>query len=389
MFEHDLFFDISSAHLNHAGEELCGDEVKILRTADKSIIVLSDGLGSGVKANILARLTSSIIVSMLSYGAPLKDVIETVLGTLPVCKVRQIAYSTFLIIEIDHATGAFKVINCDSPDVFLLRQDVCIPMEQRKERILGKELRFCEGRLDAGDFLAAASDGVIHAGVGSRMNPLWGRDDIGKHLQQARPRRSASAERIVVGVMRKTAAYCQGTPGDDATFIGILARHPRRLMIFTGPPLDKTQDEALVQRFTAFTGRKVVCGGTTANIVAEHFGEVIRSETGAVRGDLPPVAEIAGIDLVTEGMLTMARTLQLLQQSEGKSKRLPIARDGAVLLARELLSADAIHLLVGQQVNPYYQNPLLPRHISIRRNLVEQISALLQTYQRDVKIEWV
>ena len=123
--------------------------------------------------------------------------------------------------------------------------------------------------------------------------------------------------------------------------------------------------------------------------MAEHVGEVIRTDTGAASGDVPPVAEIAGIDLVTEGMLTMARTLQLLQESECKSKRLPISRDGAVLLARELLNADAIHFLAGQQVNPYYQNPLLPRHISIRRNLVEQIGSLLRDHQRDVSIEWV
>ncbi len=389
MPEPDLFFDIFPQSLNHAGEELCGDEVKILRTRDKSIVVLSDGLGSGVKANILARLTTSIIVTMLRENAPIKDVIETVVGTLPICRVRQIAYSTFLIVEIEHATGHFKVINCDSPDVFFLQGDAVIEVEQRRETIQGKELRFSEGRLAHGDFLAAASDGVIHAGVGITLNFRWGRKEIGKHLEQARPSRAASAEVLVRDVMKRTATLCAGQPGDDATFAGILARKARRLMVFTGPPLDPKQDERLADRLASFTGRKIVCGGTTAAIIGEHLGEIVRPDSNSARGDIPPMASIDGIDLVTEGMLTMARTLQLLQTSHGHIRSLPVERNGAVLLARELLQADSIHFLVGQQVNPYYQNPLLPRNISIRRNLVEQIAALLQSYQRSIEIEWV
>jgi hypothetical protein len=385
----DLFYDIFPQSLNHAGEELCGDEVRILRTRDKSIVVLSDGLGSGVKANILARLTTSIIVTMLREHARIEDVIETVVGTLPICKVRQIAYSTFLIVEIEHSTGQFKVINCDSPDVFFLHEDAPVEVEQRQETILGKVLRFTEGRLAHGDFLAAASDGVIHAGVGMTLNFRWGRKEIGEHLKQARPSHAGSAEALVRGVMKQTTTLCGGEPGDDATFVGILARRPRRLMVFTGPPLDRGLDEKLVERLSAFAGRKIVCGGTTSAIVGEHLGEIVRPEADSGVSEVPPMASIDGIDLVTEGMLTMARTLQLLQNCRGHLRSLPFERNGAVLLARELLQADFIQFLVGQQVNPYYQNPLLPRNISIRRNLVEQIATLLQSYQRSVEIEWV
>jgi len=389
MPEPDLFYDIFPQSLNHAGEELCGDEVKILRTREKSIVVLSDGLGSGVKANILARLTTSIIVTMLREHAQIKDVIETVVGTLPICKVRQIAYSTFLIIEIEHTSGQFKVINCDSPDIFLFREDHLAPVEQRHETILGKELHFAQGRLGHSDFLAAASDGVIHAGVGMTMNFRWGRKEIVEHLERARPSRASSAETLVRSVMRQTSTLCAGQPGDDATFVGILARRPRGLMVFTGPPLDPKQDSSLVDRLAAFPGRKIVCGGTTSTIVGEHLGEIVRPDADSGRSDVPPMASIDGIDLVTEGMLTMARTLQLLQAARGHARSLPVERNGAALLARELLQADSIHFVVGQQVNPYYQNPLLPRNISIRRNLVEQIAALLQSYQRAVEIEWV
>ncbi len=389
MTDRELFYDIVSNSLNHAGEELCGDEVRILRTERKSIVVLSDGLGSGVKANILARLTASIIVTMLREEAPLKAVIETVLGTLPICKVRRIAYSTFLIIEIDHATGHFKVTNCDSPEIFFLHDDTCVALEHRKETILGKELRFCEGQLGPGDFLAAASDGVIHAGVGIMMNFRWGRKEIAEHLCQAHPSRAVSAERLVRSVMQRTSTLCACQPGDDATLVGILARRPRRLMVFTGPPLDKSQDGAVAARLMQFDGRKIVCGGTTTYIVAEHVGEIPRTEPGSARDDVPPFGSLEGVDLITEGMITMAKSLQLLLDCKGDAGRLPPHRNGAVLLARELLQADSIHFLVGQQVNPYYQNPLLPRNISIRRYLVEQIATLLQNYRRNVVIDWL
>ena len=385
----DLFYDIFSLSLNHAGEELCGDQVRTLRTPARSIIVLSDGLGSGVKANILARLTSSIIVTMLREEASLQAVIETVVGTLPTCKVRQIAYATFVIVEIEHATGCFKVINFDSPDIFFLRAGRLVPLTQRTETVLGKQLRFCEGQLADGDFLAAISDGVMYAGIGTVMNLGWGWKQIGEYLEKIPARRAGSAEMLVRKVLKKAADLYGGEPGDDATFVGILARQPKRVLVFTGPPIDRTQDAALVTRLNQFDGRKVVCGGTTANIVAEHLGEVIETDPGTRREDVPPIGWITGIDLVTEGILTLAKTLQLLKACGGDPHRLPGDRNGAVLLTRELLRADTIHFLAGEQVNPYYQNPLLPRNISIRHNLVDQVATMLQGYHRTVTVEWV
>ena len=383
-----VYYDTHTSSLNKLGEELCGDQVKILRTPDKMLVVLSDGLGSGVKANILARLTAEILVTMLRERVPLQDVLETVVATLPTCKVRHIAYAAFVVVEVELATGRFRVINFDCPPPFLLRAGKILPLEQREEIIFGRRLFLSDGILQLSDFLGVISDGVMYAGMGVTMNLVWGRDQIVRYLEQIAKSRPASAESVVRRLMEKTKSLYADEPGDDATLVGILVRKPNQLMIFTGPPADKNLDARCVDRLINFDGRKVVCGGTTGNIVAEHLGEIVNLDLTTMREEVPPIGSLPDIDLMTEGVLTLAKTLRLLKASGGHRNRVPMDRNGAALLARELLGADEIFFLAGEQVNPYYQNPLLPRNISIRHNLIEQLVETLTAYHKNVKIEW-
>ncbi len=388
MSESAPFYEVSFLSLNRHGEELCGDQVKLLRTPGQTLAVLSDGLGSGVKANILARLTAEIIVTMLREAAPLSEVLETVTGTLPTCKVRGTAYATFMVAQIQHASGQFRLVNLHSPPAFLLKQGRLSPLVVRTETLHGKPLVIAEGTLACGDFLGMMSDGVPGAGPGISLNPAWGWNHIGAWLEKAAAMRSYSADGLVRSVMRETQRLYGGVVGDDATFVGILSRPPRRLMVFTGPPADKTRDAACVTRLLEFEGKKVVCGGTTGNLVADHLGEVVTTDATTAREDVPPTGHLPEVDLVTEGILTLAKTLQLLQECEGDAQRLPFDRNGAVLLARELLQADAIFFLAGESVNPYYQNPMLPRSVSIRHNLVSQLAEVLVRYNKAVETRW-
>jgi len=383
------YYDTAAASLSHHGEELCGDQVKILRTPEKLLIVLSDGLGSGVKANILARLTSEILVTMVRAGAPLADVLETVVGTLPTCKVREIAYAAFVVLEVELASGRFQIINFDCPAPFLIRAGTLVALPAREESIGGRTLHFSAGTLQLGDFLGVISDGVMYAGLGRIMNFGWGREQIGAFLAQSMRERPAAAASVVRQVMGKTNQLYGGEPGDDASLVGLLVREPTRLMVFTGPPTQPESDAACVERLMNFSGRKVVCGGTTGNIVGQHLGHLVRIDTTTLREDVPPIGLLPEIDLVTEGVLTLAKTLRLLKATGGDREKLPPDRHGATLLAQELLAADEIHFLAGEQVNPYYQNPLLPRNISIRHNLVEQIVETLTTCHKHVTIEWL
>jgi len=382
------FYEIFPLSLKRDGEEVCGDQVKILRTADETILVLSDGLGSGIKATILARLTTEIIVTMLRAKAPLHDVIETVMGTLPTCRVRGLAYATFAILQIRHADGRFKLVSFDSPPAVLLKNRRPYRLEDRGEVLCGKPLHVSEGILEHKEFLGIMSDGVLYADKGVVMNPKWGWDEIADCLARAAQSGLGSAERLVQAVMDETQQRYGDTIGDDATFVGVLARKSRRLTIFTGPPADRRLDHACVARFLAGEGRHVVCGGATANLVADHLGEVILTDESTAREGIPPVGSLPEIDLITEGILTLARTLELLKETNGDPRRLPADRNGAVLLARELLEADSILFLAGESVNPYYQNPQLPRSISIRRSLVTQLVEVLTRLQKEVTVEW-
>ena len=144
--------------LNHKGEELCGDKVEIVRTKNSDILVLADGLGSGVKANILSTLTSKIIATMIQEGAPLEDTVETISSTLPLCSVRHLAYSTFSILEISH-DGEAHLVEFDNPACFCLRKGELIRPPFVKREIAGKEIRESFFRVELGDYYVLVSDG--------------------------------------------------------------------------------------------------------------------------------------------------------------------------------------------------------------------------------------
>ena len=384
----DNFFDICHLSLNKKGEELCGDQVKFIKTETKSTIVLSDGLGSGVKASILATLTTEILITMLNADVPLEEVIKTVIGTLPICQVRKIAYATFTIISINHLTNEFKVINFDNPPVLYFKKGRIVKLETKIDKILGKKIQSSQGKLERGDFIGAISDGVLYAGLGDTMNFGWGWDNIAKYMERIFISQATNSRMIIEQVLSETRSLYRDKIGDDATFVGVYVRKPNPVMIFTGPPLDITQDEVYAERLLSFPGRKVICGGTTGNLVANYMGETIEMDIPTMRKDLPPIGILKEVDLVTEGILTISKATEMIRKCKGDISRLSTDRNGAVLLAREILEGDSIYFLVGQQINEFYQNPLLPKNISIRRNLIEDLVQLLRSQQKEVMVEY-
>lgn len=382
------FLDIATLSLNRQNEELCGDQVKILRTRDKTTLVLSDGLGSGVKASILSTLTTEILITMLRQEAPLHDVLETVVGTLPTCKVRKLAYATFTIIEIFNDTNRFRVTNFDNPAPFFVSRGKVKPLAEREEVILGKKIRFSEGVLERGDFLGMCSDGVLYAGLGNTMNFGWGWDNVAAYIESIFSHPVFSGRTVVNGVIAKTRLLYQGQIGDDAAFTGVYARDRNSVMVFTGPPQDECHDYLYVERLLDFEGRKVVCGGTTGNIVAACMHKEIVTDITTLREDVPPVGHLPGINLLTEGIITLSLALENLRISQGNLDSLTPDGNGAYLLTRELLLADEINFLVGRKINPFYQSPTLPKNISIRDYLIERIASELEKIHKEVSVEY-
>jgi hypothetical protein len=382
------FLDIASDHLNKQGEELCGDKVKVLKTGDRAILVLSDGLGSGVKANILATLTSEILATMLAADVSLEDTIPTVIATLPICQVRGVAYATFTIAEINQQTHRYRIMNFDNPPYFHFRGGHLDVPAPRLIEIHGHKIRTAEGTLEQGDYLCFLSDGVIHAGMGEEHNLGWGWESVGKYMEDRLLIQARNARDLVRDVLGKTSALYRGNVRDDATALAVHVRDRQVLTVLTGPPLVDTDDEKITQRLFQAEGRKVVCGGTTAKIVARSANVPLRTLYESMRPDIPPVGQMEGIDLVTEGIFTLLKTLEILKEAHGEAAQLPTDENGAVLLARELLRADEILFIVGQCINEYYQNPLLPRTISIRKTLVTELAALLTSFRKETRIEY-
>lgn len=384
----DIFLDINDRSINKRGEELCGDAVRVQKLPDTTIIVLSDGMGSGVKANILATLTTEIIVTMLKEVVDLKEVLRTVLRTLPIDHERRIAYATFTILTIHHQSLDFEIINFDNPAPILLRRGKFEEIPQTIKRVLGKNIIFSRGNLAMDDFLCLFSDGVLYASPGEIMDMKWDRNAVAGYIEKQFEQPIFFAHNVVNSIISTTTQKYQEDVGDDATVVGIYARQMKSLMVFTGPPLDNGYDYVFVDRLLDFKGRKVICGGTTANIVGSYLNAKVETDLKTMTDELPAVGYLPGIDLVTEGILTMAAAFDLIKQCDGVLEKLESANNGAYLLARELLIADSIHFLVGQSINASYQNPLLPKNISVRRYLVEQIANTLSALHKDIHIDY-
>lgn len=384
----ESFLDIYQISLNKHKEELCGDQVRVIKRPTSTTIILSDGLGSGVKANILSTMTAEIIATMLREAIDLREVIDTVIRTLPIDKERRIAYATFSVLIIDHTDYSFQTINFDNPEPFFVKNGKVQRMEVKKEKILGKMISQSGGKLEMGDFIGLISDGVLYAGLGTTMNLGWGWEKIAAYMEDVFTHRIFAAHSVVNSVMTVTNQLYHHKPGDDATFVGLLRRKRNTLMIFTGPPLDNGFDHVPVERFLTSDARKVICGGTTANIVASFMKAQVETDLSSMTDIYPAIGRLPGINLVTEGILTLSGVLEELEKSGGRPEKLTPGHNGVYLLTHELLAADEIIFLVGQSINPVYQNPLLPRNISIRRYLVTRIAELLTKYNKDIQIDY-
>jgi hypothetical protein len=382
------FINFHTVSLNKRDEELCGDQVRILRTSDQTRIVLSDGLGSGVKANILAALTAEIIINMLREESPLADVIETVMQTLPVDRQQKVAYATFTVLEVDNRTLHFQIYDFDNPWPLLFRDGKNLPIEPEKQVLVGRKITSASGTFQMGDFIALFSDGMVGAGSGMEFNPDWDLEHIIRFTENIFPYHPTGARTFIQMLSGHTRELYQNQPADDATLAGLFIRPCETALVFTGPPVLKQDDIIVFDKLLNFEGKKIICGDTSGTIVARRIGQKIKLDLSTNHDNIPPIGILPGIDLLTEGILTLSKTLEYLEACQGDIRRVPNQRTGATLLTQSLLQADEITFLVGQKINPQYQNPGLPLSVSIRKVLVEKICAELSKLDKTITTEY-
>ena len=382
--------DVAWKSLNKDQEELCGDQVEVLKTDDSDIVILADGMGSGVKANILATLTSKILGTMLHEGAALEDCVETVARTLPVCKVRKTAYATFSILQIFHS-GEACLVEFDNPSCVFIRDGKIINYPYEIREIGGKKIHEYRFTVKKNDCFVLMSDGVIYAGAGAILDLQgWTWEAMSEYTLKC-TKQTLSASRLAVMLSDACSELYEGKPGDDTTVAVARVIERRIVNIFTGPPKSKEDDGRLMHDFMHAEGKKVVAGGTSANIAARILGKEIVTRIDSRNPDVPPTAEIEGIDLVTEGVLTLGGCLKLLKKYVNDEFDAEFfdeldADNGASRLAKLLIEeCTELNLFVGTAVNAAHQETELNFDLSMRQNLVDQLIRTAEAMGKTVK----
>jgi hypothetical protein len=384
-----LCVDIGYKSINHEGEQLCGDHVDVIEHGENStVIVLADGLGSGVKACILSTLTSRIISTMLAEGLSLEECVSTIAATLPICSVRGVAYSTFTILHlIENET--VEIIQYDNPDVIFIRNGEIFHYPKQELNIDNKKILKSVIKLQENDCMVAMSDGCPHAGIGRAFNFGWKWEDIADFMKTVYIA-GHTAKNLATMLVDECNKRYGKRPGDDATVCVVKVRKREPMNVLFGPPRNRDDCDRMMSLFFSKEGKHIICGGTTASIAAKYLGKEVKTSLNFESADIPPVAEIEGVDLVTEGVITMSRVIEYAKDALGKNElyeHWAFKRDGASMICRMLFEeATDINFFVGRAVNPAHQNPDLPITFNIKMNLVEELSACLRQMGKRVKV---
>lgn len=388
----NVCIDAAWKSLNKFEEELCGDKVEVHKTETSDIVILADGMGSGVKANILATLTSKILGTMFLEGASIEDCVETIAKTLPVCQERKTAYATFSILQIFHDGNAY-LAEFDNPVCVFVRDGKIVDYPYTERIIEEKKIREYRFRVQKNDCFVLMSDGVIYAGAGEILNFGWTWENMAEYTLKC-TRQTLSAARLASLLSDACNDLYEQKPGDDTTVAVVRVRERQVVNIFTGPPEKKEDDERLMYDFMHSPGKKIVCGGTTANIAARVLGKEIVTSVNYANPDIPPTASLEGIDLVTEGVLTLGKTLKLLMRYAEDDFDVDFfdeldADNGASRLAKIIIEeCTDLCLFVGRAVNTAHKDSSLPFDLSMRMNLVEQLKETAEKLDRQVTVSY-
>ena len=386
MKKNNLCSEIGYKSINHYGEQLCGDHVEIVENDDSSIIVLADGLGSGVKASILSTLTSKIISTMLAAGLDIRDAVETIAATLPICSERKSAFSTFTIIRLVDNMHA-DIIQYENPSVIMLRNGVHYEFPLTTMTIGEKTIYRSTVELADGDIFVAMSDGILYASEDGVLNNDWSRDKLIEFLEPL-SRAELTAKLLTSIIVEETNKLYGGKPFDDATACVIKIRQRQTVNIAIGPPEDMSDNHRMMALFFAKEGKHVVCGGTTAKIAAEYLGVPVQTNPTSPDPDIPPISVIEGVDLTTEGIITVDKILSYAidyVKDNRSFEQWCYKKDGASLAAR-LLFEDAtdINMFIGHAANPAHNE--MPINFNVKMQILKKLSKRLKEMGKRVKV---
>ena len=388
MFEAKMeFLESGWASLNKHDEKLCGDFFRSFENNGKKVFVLSDGLGSGVKANILSTLTATILGTMLSRGIPLDECISTVATTLPVCRQRKLAYSTFTVLQIENSM-AYLVQYCNPP-VILLRQGRNVNYPHDIHFIGEKEILESHIPIATGDILILTSDGVANAGVGKLAPNGWQRGELVAFLERL-DTATLSASHIAAQIVDCCRTLSEESLDDDASVLVVKFRERSVVNILAGPPENREDDNRVLKLFFAKEGLRVVCGGTTAQAVSKFQGKPLTVIEESDTPEIPAMYRMENVDYVTEGVVTLKKVLELCRRHLTDPLGLLELRrkkDAASVLARVLIeTATDVNIYFGMAANEAHEGTEFD--FQVKLSLIRQLEECLRQMNKNVKISF-
>lgn len=390
-----FYIEVACKQRNYGNERICGDVFisRKVKEENRTIVVLSDGMGHGVKANVLATLTATMAVNFTMEHKAVEKIADIIMNTLPVCSERHMSYSTFTIVDIEH-DGDVSILEFDNPRAIIIRDNKPFDPEWKtvilnSEKNAGKEILTCQFTPRKEDRLVFGSDGISQSGLGTDKYPLgWGRDSMEEYaIKLVRNSPKISADKLALKMVNMAHRNDGFSSRDDTSCASIYFRNPRKMMIITGPPYEEENDQELGNVVRAFQGKKVVCGATTADIIAREMGVSIEDSLVFEDPELPPVSHMDGMDLVTEGILTITKVTRILKEY---SSSYTLGKGPADRIVKLVQQSDEIHFIIGTRVNVAHQDPNLPIDLEIRRTVVKRMARMLEEkFLKEVTIRYI
>lgn len=393
--EERFFIEVDCQQRNHENERICGDVFLSgkIKEENRIILVLSDGMGHGVKASVLATLTATMALNFTKEHREPEKTAEIIMKTLPECSERKMNYSTFTIIEVDYE-GKTSILEYDNPECLVIRDKKILELDRKKITLEGecnsrKHLHVTSFQALKDDRLIFTSDGVAQSGLGTPQFPFgWGNDNVARFAIDMTKRNVHISARDLANRIINLAHRNDGFQAKDDTSCGIVYfREPRELLICSGPPYEKSKDKEMADKVREFQGKKIVMGATTGDILSRELNLKIEDGQDFVDSELPPISTMEGIDLYTEGILTISKVERILKNY---SNRTVLGHGPADLVVKLFLECDEIQFLVGTRINLAHQDPAAGMDVEIRRTVIRRVSQLLeQKFLKKIKIMYV
>ena len=390
-----VFIEMEVSQYTKTGQAACGDDVRFLTVEkeNRHLCALSDGLGSGVKAHILATMTTSMALKFLESNIPTLEAAEIIMDSLPGCEVRKIGYATFSLFDF-RLGGRARITEMGNPGYIHLRGSEEVPPLRDGQVVSDhwpdREVRECEADFRVGDRIIMCSDGVTQSGLGVRkdMKFGWRRSGVLAHARELihfDP--DISAKELSASIASRALMLTPGGCKDDISCVVVYLRRPRVMRVLSGPPYYKEHDAEFARQAKIGPEHVVVCGGTTANIIERELGRKVKVDLSDIRtaGGLPPIGRIDGIGIATEGILTLSRVTMALEE-----KRPPSGEPAAVrAILERMMAHDRIEFVIGTKVNESHQDPNIPQDLELRRSVVRRMTvALERNFRKQVSVNY-